>query len=316
MHTSTRRVGLAAGALVATASIFSLTTTTPASAIEVEIGSTFPERDDVLIEDAGYFIAGSGFTDGSPDSPATLTWNHSGTFGTFPELEGKLHFEGVDNCARVRLVALNADGSRTDQDPVDSDPVCPPTESHFARDIELDGEGPLGAPLSAAQVRVVLQTEPSPGNWVNAESETFVFGPNLDSDTAQIKRAEWDLGADEWQGGAPTGSASVEWVANDDGTISVLMNGTLYAREADDTCGRLEIRYKDADGDILETRQGTEHCMENDDLTEFVVSNGQNFSHYALRQVTYAIMKDGVQLGATTVELGDPLVVNGPVNQP
>ena len=315
MYTSTRRAGLTAAALVATASILSLTTNTSASAIEA--ASTFPERDDVLIEDAGYFIAGSGFTDGAPDNPATLTWIHSGTFGTAPELDGKLHFEGVENCARVRLVALNADGTRTSDEPVDSDPVCPPTESHFARDIELDGEGPLEAPLGAAQVRVVLQTEPSPGNWVNAESETFVFGPNLDSDSAQIKRAEWDLGSGPWQGGGPTDSASVEWVADENGKISVLLNGTLYAREADSTCGIVEIRYKDADGDILETRQGTEHCMENDDLTEFPVSNGQNFSHYALRQVTYAILSDGVQIGATTVELGDPLILDGPVpNQP
>ena len=315
MHTSTRRAGLAAAALVATAALCSHATTTSASSIEA--ASTFPERDDVLIEDAGYFIAGSGFTDGTPDGPATLTWLHSGTFGTAPELTGKLHFDGVGNCARVRLVALNADGSRTSDDPVDSDPVCPPTESHFARDIELNGEGPLEAPISAAQVRVVLQTEPSPGNWVNAASETFAFGPDLDSDSAQIKRAEWDLGSGPWEGGGPTGSASVEWVAEENGTISVHLNGTLYAREADDTCGRIEVRYKDADGDVLETRQGTEHCMDDDDLTEFPVSNGQHFAHHALRQVTYAILSDGVQIGATTVELGDPLVLDGPVlNQP
>ena len=51
-------------------------------------------------------------------------------------------------------------------------------------------------------------------------------------------------------------SASAEWVADENGMISVILNGTLYAREADSTCGRLEIRYKDADGDVLETRQG------------------------------------------------------------
>lgn len=60
-----------------TASILSLTTNTSASAIEA--ASTFPERDDVLIEDAGYFIAGSGFTDGAPDNPTTLTWVDSRT---------------------------------------------------------------------------------------------------------------------------------------------------------------------------------------------------------------------------------------------
>ena len=315
MHTSTRRAGLTAAVLVATASILSLTTDSSASAIEA--ATTFPERDDVLIEDAGYFIAGSGFTNGAPDSSATLTWLHSGTFGTAPELDGKLHFEGVENCARVRLIALDADGTRTGDDPVDSDPVCPPTESHFARAIELDGEGPLEAPINAAQVRVVLQTEPSPGNWVNAESETFLFGSDLDSDSVLIKRAEWDVGHGPWQGGGPTESASAEWVADENGMISVILNGTLYAREADSTCGRLEIRYKDADGDVLETRQGEEHCMEDDDLTEFPLSNGQNFAHYALRQVTYAILSDGVQIGATTIELGDPLILDGPVpNQP
>ncbi len=148
---------------------------------------------------------------------------------------------------------------------------------------------------------------------ITVQTMTNTLTTDVAATVAQIKRAEWDLGSGPWEGGGPTRSASIEWVADENGMISVLLGGTLYAREADDTCGRLEIRYKDADGDILETRQGTEHCMEDDALTEFAVSNGQNFAHYALRQVTYAILKDGVQLGATTVELGDPVILDGPV---
>jgi hypothetical protein len=94
--------------------------------------------------------------------------------------------------------------------------------------------------------------------------------------------------------------------------ISLRRNGTLYAREADDSCVQIEVRYKDADGDIIETRRGEEHCLEDDLLTTFPVFNGTNFSSYRLRQVTYAILKDGVQIGAATVELGDPRIIIEP----
>jgi hypothetical protein len=307
MHRSAKGIGLAAAVL---ASGFTLSlTTSPASATTG--GLTFPERDDVLMEEVGYFVGGDGFTDGAPDNPATLTWVHSGTFGTAPELDGKVHFDGVENCARVVLVALNNDGSEIPDGRTTSDDMCPATTGHHARNIVQDGVGPLEAHIGAAQVRVILQTEPRPGDWANAESQTVVFGPNLDSDTVQIRRAEFDLGSGPWEQGAPTGSASVEWVAEENEMISVRLSGTLYAREADDSCVQIEVRYKDADGDIIETRPGEEHCLEDDLLTRIPVFNGTNFSAYGLRQVTYAILKDGVQVGAATVELGDPRIIIG-----
>jgi ATPase subunit of ABC transporter with duplicated ATPase domains len=109
MHRSAKGIGLAAAVL---ASGFTLSlTTTPASATTG--GLTFPERDDVLIEEVGYFVGGDGFTDGAPDNPATLTWVHSSTYGTAPELDGKVHFDGVENCARVVLVGRNGLGKTT-----------------------------------------------------------------------------------------------------------------------------------------------------------------------------------------------------------
>jgi hypothetical protein len=309
MYISTKRAALAAtAAVLASGFTLSLTADT-SSAIEAGGILSFPERDDVLIEEVGYFVGGDGFTDGAPDNPATLTWVHSGTFGTAPELDGKVHFDGVENCARVVLIALHNDGSEMTDGRTTSDEMCPATAGHHARNIRKDGVGPLEAHIGAAKVRVLLQTEPRPGDWVNAGSQTVDFGPDLDQDEAQIKRFEYDLGLGPWEQGGPTGSASVEWRAEENEMISVRLHGTLYAREADDSCALIEVRYKDADGDVIETRQGEERCPTSDELETFPVDNGANFSSYALRQVTYAIIKDGVQIGATTVELGDSRII-------
>ena len=316
MHRSAKGIGLAAVLASGLSLSFPTTTASATAASSVEALTTFPERDDILIEEEGYFVGGDGFTDGAPDHPATLTWEHSGTFGTAPELDGKVHFDGVENCARVVLVPLNNDGTEIPNSRTTSDDMCPATTGHHARNIRENGVGPLEAQIGAAQVRVILQTEPRPGDWVNAGSQTVVFGPNLDTDTVQIRRAEFDLGSGPWTQGAPTGSATVEWLAEENEMISVQLRGTLYAREADDSCVEIEIRYKDADGDILETRRGDEHCLTDDLLTTFPVFNGTNFSAYGLRQVTYAILKDGVQVGAATVELGDPLVVDPDIDDP
>ena len=140
----------------------------------------------------------------------------------------------------------------------------------------------------------------------------MTFGPSLDVDNVQIKRAEFDVGGGVFSGGAPEGFATVEWLAEDDEEISANLNGTLYAKNADDACVMVQVRYKEEDGDIIETRDGEEHCLTDDDLHEFPVNNGGNFSHYALRQVTYALLKDGVQIGATTVELGDDFILIDP----
>ncbi|MET0907837.1 MAG: hypothetical protein ABWZ99_00080 [Ilumatobacteraceae bacterium] len=313
---STTRAGLAAAAVLASGLALA-PTSQPAAAIPVSPFTTFPERDEVLIEEVGYFVGGDGFTAGAPDNPAVLTWQHSGTFGTAPELDGKVHFDGAEHCARVILIALDNVGNELTDGRTTSDVMCPATEGHHARNIRSGGVGPLEAHFGAAQVRVLLQTEPRPGEWVNAGSQTVVFGPDLDSDTAQISRAEFDLGSGPFAQGAPTGSATVEWIAEENEQISVHLDGTLYAREADDSCVQVEVRYKDGDGDVIETRRGDEHCLDTDELTTFPVHNGSGFSSYALRQVTYALLKDGVQMGAVTVELGDPLIPQDlPVEQP
>ena len=300
MYKPTRRTG-AAAAVLAVAGVTVLATT----------ASAFTERDEVLIDEIGYDVAGDGFTNGDPDAPAIVEWNHSGTYGTFPTLDGKIHFDGVDNCARVVFISYDAEAEigRTT-----SDVECPATTGHHVRNIELNGVGPLEGQIGADEVKVVLQTEPSPGTWVNAGSQRVAFGELLDSDAVQIRREEFDLGAGDFSGGAPEGFATVEWLVEDNEEISANLLATLYAKNADDACVNMQVRYKDEDGDVLETRDGDEHCLEDDDEHTFGVNMGGNFSHYALRQVTYAIMKDGVQVGATTVELGDDFIFGGPID--
>jgi hypothetical protein len=299
MYKPTRRTGVAA-AVLATVGFTTVLATT---------ASAFTERDEILIDRTGYDVAGDGFTNGVPDAPAIVEWSHSPTYGTFPTLVGKIHFDGVENCARVVLVSYDNDveiGRTT------SDEECPGTTDHYARNIELNGVGPLEGQIGADEVKVVLQTEASEDRWANAGSQRVAFGELLDTDPVQIKRAEFDLGGGIFSGGAPEGSATVEWRVEDNEEISANLVGTLYAKNADDACVLVQVRYKDADGGIIETRDGDEHCLTDDDLHEFPVNNGANFSDYALRQVTYALMKDGVQVGATTVELGDDFILIDP----
>ena len=299
MYKPTRRMGLAA-AVLATAGFTTVLATT---------ASAFTERDEILIDRTGYDVAGDGFTNGVPDAPAIVEWNHSGTYGSFPTLDAKIHFDGATNCARVLFISYDS-GSEIGR--TTSDEECPATTDHYARNVELNGVGPLEGQIGADEVKVVLQTEPSPNSWVNAGSQTVTFGPSLDVDSAQILRAEFDLGSGVFSSGGPEGSATVEWLLEDNEEISANATGTLYAKNADDACVRVQVRYKDEDGDILETRDGDEHCLTDDDLHEFPVNNGGNFSDYALRQVTYALLKDGVQIGATTVALGDPFILIDP----
>ncbi len=309
MHLTIRRAGLVTAVLAAG---FTTLITTNASASPAA-ASTFPERDEVLIDKTGYDVAGDGFTNGVPDAPAILTWNYSSTFGTDPELDGKIHFDGASDCARVLLISYN-DGQEMTDGRVTSDEECPATTDHYARNIELDGAGPLDAHVGADQVKVVLQTEPSPNRWVNAGSQMLTFGPELDVDPAHIYREEFKLGSGDFTDGRPEGDATVTWVVDEDSEmLSPRIVGTLYAINADDACVRMQVRYKDADGDVLETRDGTEHCLETDELTTFGVSMGGNYASYGVRQATYAILKDGVQIGATTVELGDPLLFDPPL---
>ena len=301
MYKPTRRTGVAA-AVLATAGFTAVLATT---------ASAFTERDEILIDRTGYDVAGDGFTNGVPDSPAIVVWNHSATYGTFPTFEGKIHFDGVENCARVLLISYDND---VEIGRTESDEECPGTTDHYARNIELNGVSPLEGEIGADEVKVVLQTEASDDRWANAGNQRVEFGELLDTDNAQIKREEFDLGDDDFSGGAPQGFATVEWLVEDNEEISANLSGTLHALNADDTCVRMQARYKDADGDVLETRDGDEHCLTDDDHHEFAVNMGGAYSNYALRQVTYAILKDGVQIGATTVELGDNIIFGGEID--
>jgi hypothetical protein len=215
----------------------------------------------------------------------------------------------VENCARVLLISYDAgvEVGRTT-----SDVECPGTTDHYERNIELNGVGPLEGQIGADEVKVVLQTEASEDHFVNAGSQRVAFGELLDTDSVQIKREEFDVGEGDFSGGAPEGSATVEWLVEDNEEISANLVATLYAKNADDSCVNMQVRYKEEDGDVIETRDGDMHCLTDDDEHTFGVNMGGNFADHALRQVTYAIMKDGVQIGATTVELGDPFIINPP----
>jgi hypothetical protein len=271
----------------------------------------FTEVDTVLIDEEGYDVGGDGFSDGSPDEPALLTWTQA-WFGSSSRLTGKFHFEGAERCARVKLISMTASNAQIAEDV--SDTECPGDLGHSARVITESGNIGVTGRGGAAKVKVVLQTQNADLSWSNAGNQTVTYGPVLDTDSVQILSDYADLGRGVFDGTKPAEPATMTW--NSDGTLvnPILSGATLYINNAHDLCFRTKVTYKKYDGVPLEPtpRTGTERCVTDDLLHTHPVQMGAFFDN-EVADITYAIeMKGGTgvweEVGQTTVELGDPSI--------
>jgi hypothetical protein len=277
----------------------------------------FTELDSVLIDEPGYKVGGDGFANGSPAEPAIVTWT-AAWFGSSPELTGKIHFDGAERCARVTLISIDASGA--EMTPRDySDIECPGDLGHQAREITEGGNSGLNGRAGAAQVKVQLQTQNTNQSWSNAGFQTVTYGPVLDTDVVQIFRDRVDLGSGNLVGQNPDAPATLTW-NSDGGPISATLLGTLFVKDSHDLCFRMHVGYKKHDGVLLEDpRHGDEHCVDTDALHTFPVNMGGAFADNELAEVTYAIEQKGgtgvwETVGQTTLELGDPGSILGPVD--
>jgi hypothetical protein len=271
-----RRVSVATAVLAA-----GLTTlfAQPASAV-------LTETDDVLIRGTGYDLGGAGFANGAPTEPATLEWHHHETAGAVSAvLTGTIHFDGVENLARVKMISTDADGDEV----IDyGDQENPPTTGHHARRIEENGSPGLVGAFGAATVKVVLQTFNN-GVWGNVGSQTFEYPDVVDTDDVLISRAELDFGAGDLVDGAPSLPATVTWNATPT-LLTPVVTGTYFARQADDLCIRILARYLAGDGTVLDEAVGVQVCVTDDDLRRFAV-NIDDYRSGFVRQVRVVVQK-------------------------
>jgi hypothetical protein len=268
----------------------------------------FTEVDNVLIDEEGYDAGGDGFSNGSPIEPAHLTWTQS-WFGVAPQLTGKIHFDGAERCARVKLISMTASNIELAED--FSDTVCPGDLGHNARVIKEAGNDGVVGRGGAGKVKVVLQTQNADLSWSVAGNQTVTYGPVLDSDSVLISSDYAHLGRGVFDGTKPADPATMTW--NSDGTsVNPILSATMYVNNAHDLCFRTKVTYMKHDGVALEAapRTGTERCVTDDLLHTYPVQMGA-FFHNEVAEITYALeMKGGTgvweEVGHTTVELGDP----------
>jgi hypothetical protein len=244
----------------------------PASATETQTNN-------VSIDAVGYDIGGSTWANGAPTSSAQVTWSQA-WYGNTATLTGSLHFNRVSgNCARVRVIGYDADGSERSREY--SAEECAFGNGHVVR--------PFAVPsvFGAASVLVTLQSEAG-GTWGNLGSQTVDYGGQLDLDEVRIDRAELDLGSGEFVRGTGERPAFVTWMAEDTYVVRPTLIGAMYMKNADELCGRIRVTYFDVGDAVLETLFTDVHCVYNDDLHVFAVSAG-NYADPAIARVKYTL---------------------------
>jgi len=272
----------------------------------------FREYDTVLIDEPGYKLGGDGYTNGHPDNPASLTWTQN-WYGDSFKLLGRIHFEGAERCARVKVISLNATGGQIGE-PDYSDTECPGDLGHNARVITEGGNDGVTGRAGAAQAKVILQTQNVDLSFSQAGFQTVTYGPVLDTDSVKILSSYADLGSGTFNGTEPSAAATVTWNSTG-GPVNPVVQATLFINNSHDLCFRTKVTYKKHDGVELEpARTGTERCVTDDALHTYPVLMNA-FSHNEVAEVTYAIEKRGgtgvwEEVGQTTVELGDSILIN------
>lgn len=291
MNTKKRYMKVALVALSLTAGM-TAAFATPSSALVTE-------NDAVLIAGNGFDFGGTSYAAGTPTSSGNIEWDQA-WYGVVPTLTGRLHMEGDNDCARVRLISY--DSSNVEVSRLYSDTECAPDDDHISWPVEIRGSA--GAP----KVLVTVQSENSAG-WSDVGSQTLVYGPTVDIDSPLISRATYDFGSGNFPGGAPASPGTLTWTTSGSGVLTPRLTGTLYLNDTEN-CARMRMRFNDASGNELAVRFGGTVCGSNDELKKFTV-NLAPYSAANITEVHISIQEfdasppPGVwtQVGATTMYL-------------
>jgi hypothetical protein len=89
----------------------------------------------------------------------------------------------------------------------------------------------------------------------------------IDTDPVRLTDEGYDFGNPLFVAGAPTGSGDPEFDFTNM-RITPRLIGTMHVDDADGTCARMRLTYRDDAGDELTTRYGSTLCVDDDDHYE------------------------------------------------
>ena len=231
------------------------------------------EEDDVKLNSTGYDLGGTdAFTNGSPDEPATVTWDHA-WFGVIPEVTGRIHFEGQDGqCARVKLVSYSNNAVLGED--FSNDNVCAGSDDHQTRIVKEGTFTGVTGRAGADEVEVILQSQNENGGWSRITGKFRSYGPEIDSDDVRISSdpdEEVHFGDGELVNSQPTEFGKLTWTS-DGGSIDPVLTGKLFVENADSQTVRMQAVYREEDGTLIETRNGGAQDITDDDIHAFTVN--------------------------------------------
>jgi hypothetical protein len=244
---------------------------------------TAAQVDDILIKTIGFDVGGKDFSNGKPTTPAKVIWEQA-WFGSYYTFEGTIHFDGVTgSCARIQLISYD-DNSVEMGTRRYSDVQCVYTNGHVAKDVVVEGEA------GAVEVKVRLQTQAVDGSWHGVGSELATYGPHIGDSELTISAAQFDVGNGTLSGGAPTEPALVSWDVKAGSSISVpVLTGKLFIKNANYLCARVRYEYKDINDNLIETRNGVTHCVDNNRLHTYSLNANDYSDNTAINKLTATI---------------------------
>jgi hypothetical protein len=85
----------------------------------------------------------------------------------------------------------------------------------------------------------------------------------IDTDDLKLTSTGYDFGSSGFALGAPTGSGEIHFHL-ESGQIRPHVLGTLHLNDADGTCSRMRLQYRDDGGGLLRTEFGGTVCVTDD----------------------------------------------------
>lgn len=92
----------------------------------------------------------------------------------------------------------------------------------------------------------------------------------VDTDRPELNGTGYDFGNGTWIAGSPTNGGELKFKLSG-GKITPHLTGTLHINDADGTCARMKLVYRDADNDVLATKYGGTVCVDDDRHHEYGV---------------------------------------------
>jgi hypothetical protein len=111
----------------------------------------------------------------------------------------------------------------------------------------------------------------------------------IDTDSVKQTSTGYDFGGLTFVAGAPTGSGEIHFHL-EGGQIRPHLLGTLHLNDADGTCGRMRLQYRDDAGVLLTTKFGGQVCV-NDDAHHAFSVDLDPYSDNRIDRVDVAVMK-------------------------